>query len=44
MWGFLGGVLIFISGFLEDLNFSLSPKMRLILQSLGVALVVLLTP
>ncbi|CCM12144.1 glycosyltransferase family 4 protein [Helicobacter heilmannii] len=44
VWGFLGGVLIFISGFLEDLNFSLSPKMRLILQSLGVALVVLLTP
>ncbi|CRF41174.1 glycosyltransferase family 4 protein [Helicobacter ailurogastricus] len=44
VWGFLGGVLIFISGFLEDLNFSLSPKMRLILQSLGVFVVVLFAP
>ncbi|BCZ19573.1 Methicillin resistance protein [Helicobacter sp. NHP19-012] len=37
-------MLVFTSGFLEDLNFSLSPKLRLILQSLGVLLVVLLAP
>ncbi len=40
---FLAITLIFLSGFLEDINFSLSPKMRLILQSLGALGVILST-
>ncbi|WP_104761059.1 glycosyltransferase family 4 protein [Helicobacter cetorum] len=37
---FIGILLVFISGFLEDINFSLSPKIRLILQSLGALCVI----
>ncbi|WP_459177842.1 glycosyltransferase family 4 protein [Helicobacter felis] len=40
-WNMLaGGILVFLSGFLEDTNRPLSPKKRLLLQSAGVALLV----
>ncbi|WP_199766190.1 glycosyltransferase family 4 protein [Helicobacter salomonis] len=44
VWILLGAILIFISGFLEDMNRPLSPKWRLCLQSLGVGVVVIFTP
>ncbi len=41
---FLGLLLVFLSGFLEDINLSLSPKMRLILQGIGVVCIISSTP
>ncbi|WP_205586152.1 glycosyltransferase family 4 protein [Helicobacter mehlei] len=44
-WGLLlGGVVVFLSGFLEDLNRPLSPQKRLFLQSLGALFAISLTP
>ncbi|WP_240333155.1 MraY family glycosyltransferase [Helicobacter suis] len=40
LWALLGLFLVFLSGFLEDLNMSLSPKRRLLLQALGVICVI----
>ncbi|MFC3847374.1 glycosyltransferase family 4 protein [Helicobacter baculiformis] len=44
VWMLLGAILVFVSGFLEDMNRPLSPKRRLCLQSLGAGLVILLSP
>lgn len=41
---FLGLSLVFLSGFLEDINLSLSPKIRLILQAVGVICIISSTP
>ncbi|AFI05749.1 undecaprenylphosphate N-acetylglucosaminyl transferase WecA [Helicobacter cetorum] len=41
---FLGLLLVFLSGFLEDINLSLSPKTRLILQSIGIVCILFSTP
>ncbi|GHQ06534.1 hypothetical protein JP0057_01610 [Helicobacter pylori] len=41
---FLGLSLVFLSGFLEDINLSLSPKIRLILQAVGVVCIISSTP
>lgn len=35
---------VFVSGILEDLNYAISPKMRLLLQSVGVGSAILLFP
>ncbi|WP_104628501.1 glycosyltransferase family 4 protein [Helicobacter bizzozeronii] len=44
-WGLLlGGVVVFLSGFLEDLNRPLNPQKRLFWQSLGALLCISLTP
>ena len=36
----MGLLLVFLSGFLEDINLSLSPKIRLILQAVGVVCII----
>ncbi len=41
---FLGLSLVFLGGFLEDINLSLSPKIRLILQAVGVVCIISSTP
>ncbi|WP_165540467.1 MraY family glycosyltransferase [Helicobacter pylori] len=41
---FLGLSLVFLNGFLEDINLSLSPKIRLILQAVGVVCIISSTP
>ncbi|GAA7133050.1 glycosyltransferase family 4 protein [Helicobacter pylori] len=40
----MGLLLVFLSGFLEDINLSLSPKIRLILQAIGVVCIISSTP
>ncbi|GAA9195325.1 hypothetical protein Taiwan878_00830 [Helicobacter pylori] len=40
----MGLSLVFLSGFLEDINLSLSPKIRLILQAVGVVCIISSTP
>lgn len=40
----MGLLLVFLSGFLEDINLSLSPKIRLILQAVGVVCIISSTP